>query len=138
MRVGVSRLPKSNDVVCGLHSAFQYGRTWALGDFTWKDPIAAKQAGMSLKDYVIGGMDPSFKLKLYRALRAMEDAGHMPGITTFGLFSKGSSGSPVVPLGIWLRLGRPLYPPRPYGRRASAPVLHDGAAYGAGRCNLRG
>jgi hypothetical protein len=37
---------------------------------------------MSLKDYVIGGMDPNFKLKLYRAVRAMEDAGHMPGITS--------------------------------------------------------
>ena len=37
---------------------------------------------MSLKDYVIGGMDPGFKLKLYRALRAMDDAGHMPGITS--------------------------------------------------------
>src|SRR5215204_2112374 len=37
---------------------------------------------MSLKDYVIGGMDPDFKLKLYRAFRAMESAGHMPGITS--------------------------------------------------------
>ena len=55
---------------------------YVLGDFTWKDPIAAKKAGISLKDYVIGGMDPGFKLKLYRALRAMEDAGHMPGITS--------------------------------------------------------
>ena len=55
---------------------------YVLGDFTWKDPIAAKKAGMSLKDYVIGGMDPSFKLKLYRALRAMDDAGLMPGITS--------------------------------------------------------
>ena len=55
---------------------------YVLGDFTWKDPIAAKKAGMSLKDYVIGGMDPGFKLKLYRALRAMDDAGHMPGITS--------------------------------------------------------
>jgi hypothetical protein len=27
-------------------------------------------------------MDPGFKLKLYRALRAMDDAGHMPGITS--------------------------------------------------------
>jgi hypothetical protein len=52
------------------------------GDFTWKDPIAAQRAGMSLKDYVIGGMDRSFKLKLFRALRAMEDAGHLPGITS--------------------------------------------------------
>jgi hypothetical protein len=55
---------------------------YVAGDFTWKDPIAAKKAGMSLKDYVIGGIDPGFKLKLYRALRAMEDAGHMPGITS--------------------------------------------------------
>ena len=52
------------------------------GDFTWKDPIAAQRAGMSLKDYVIGGMDRGFKLKLYRALRAMDDAGLMPGITS--------------------------------------------------------
>jgi hypothetical protein len=51
-------------------------------DFTWKDPIAAQGAGMSLKDYVIGGMDRGFKLKLYRALRAMDDAGFMPGITS--------------------------------------------------------
>jgi hypothetical protein len=55
---------------------------YVVGDFTWKDPIAARRAGMSLKDYVIGGMDPGFKLKLYRALRAMDDAGLMPGITS--------------------------------------------------------
>jgi len=52
------------------------------GNFTWKDPIAAQKAGMSLKDYVIGGMDRGFKLKLYPALRAMDDAGLMPGITS--------------------------------------------------------
>jgi hypothetical protein len=51
-------------------------------DFTWKDPIAAEKAGMSLKDYVIGGLDRRFKLKLYHALRAMDDAGLMPGITS--------------------------------------------------------
>jgi hypothetical protein len=51
-------------------------------DFTWKDPIAAQKAGMSLKDYVIGGMDRSFKRKLYHALRAMDDAGFSPGITS--------------------------------------------------------
>jgi hypothetical protein len=55
---------------------------YVLGDFTWKDPIAAQRAGMSLKDYVIGGMDRGFKRKLFRALRAMDDAGHMPGITS--------------------------------------------------------
>ena len=55
---------------------------YVLADFTWKDPIAAQKVGMSLKDYVIGGMDRRFKLKLYYALRAMDDAGHMPGITS--------------------------------------------------------
>src|SRR5258708_27437298 len=37
---------------------------------------------MSLKEYVIGGMDRGFKLKLFRALRAMDEAGLMPGITS--------------------------------------------------------
>jgi hypothetical protein len=55
---------------------------YVLGDFTWKDPAAAKRVGMSLKDYVIGGMDRSFKLKLFRAVYAMEQAGLMPGITS--------------------------------------------------------
>jgi hypothetical protein len=51
-------------------------------DFGWKDPIAAQKAGMSLKDYVIRGMDGGFKRKLYNALRAMDDAGFSPGITS--------------------------------------------------------
>jgi hypothetical protein len=51
-------------------------------DFTWKDPKAAEKAGMSLMDYVIGGMDRSFKLKLYHALRALDEAGLAPGITS--------------------------------------------------------
>ena len=51
-------------------------------DFAWKDPKAAQKAGMSLMDYVIGGMDRSFKLKLYGALRAMDAAGLEPGITS--------------------------------------------------------
>jgi hypothetical protein len=55
---------------------------YVVADFTWKDPIAAQKAGMSLKDYVIGGMDRRFRLKLYHALRAMDDAGFMPGITS--------------------------------------------------------
>jgi hypothetical protein len=44
-------------------------------DFTWKDPKAAQKAGMSLMDYVIGGMDRSFKLRLYHALHALDDVG---------------------------------------------------------------
>ena len=51
-------------------------------DFTWKDPAAAEKAGMPQMDYVIGGMDPDFKLRLYHALRAMDDAGLGPGITS--------------------------------------------------------
>ena len=51
-------------------------------DFTWKDPKAAQKVRMSLMDYVIGGMDRSFKLKLYDALRAMDDAGLSPGMTS--------------------------------------------------------
>jgi hypothetical protein len=51
-------------------------------DFGWKDPKAAQKAGMSLKDYVIGGMNRDFRGKLYNALRAMDDAGLSPGITS--------------------------------------------------------
>jgi len=51
-------------------------------DFGWKDPAAAEKAGMSLKDFVIGGMDRGFKRKLYHALHAMDDAGLSPGLTS--------------------------------------------------------
>ena len=55
---------------------------YVVADFGWKDPIAAQKVGMSMKDYVIGGMDREFKLKLFRAMRAMDEAGFMPGITS--------------------------------------------------------
>jgi hypothetical protein len=51
-------------------------------DFTWKDPKAAERSGMPMMDYVIGGMDRGFKLKLFRALYAAEAAGLQPGITS--------------------------------------------------------
>jgi hypothetical protein len=51
-------------------------------DYTWKDPAAAQKAGMSLSEYVIGGMDHDFKQTLYHALRALDDAGLAPGITS--------------------------------------------------------
>lgn len=51
-------------------------------DFTWKDPKAAERAGMPMKDYVIGGMDRRFKLKLFHMLHAAEAAGLSPGITS--------------------------------------------------------
>jgi hypothetical protein len=51
-------------------------------DFTWKDPKAAERARMSMIDYVIGGMEKSFKLKLFHMLQAAENAGLEPGITS--------------------------------------------------------
>jgi hypothetical protein len=45
------------------------------GDFTWKDPAAAKQMGIPLPDYVIGGMDPEFREQLYHVGRAMDAEG---------------------------------------------------------------
>jgi hypothetical protein len=51
-------------------------------DFGWKDPKAAEKAGLSMMDYVIGGMDRSFKLKLFHTLHAAEAAGLSPGITS--------------------------------------------------------
>jgi hypothetical protein len=51
-------------------------------DFTWKDPKAAEKARMPMMDYVIGGMDRSFKLELFHTLRAAEEAGLSPGITS--------------------------------------------------------
>ena len=51
-------------------------------DFTWKDPKAAEKAGMPMMDYVIGGMDRGFKVKLFHALHAAEQAGLSPGIAS--------------------------------------------------------
>jgi hypothetical protein len=51
-------------------------------DFGWKDPKAAERAGLSMMDYVIGGMDRRFKLKLFHTLRAAEAVGLSPGITS--------------------------------------------------------
>ncbi len=51
-------------------------------DFAWKDFKAAENAGMPVPDYVIGGMDREFKLKLFHLLRAADDAGLSPGITS--------------------------------------------------------
>ena len=47
----------------------------STGDFTWKDPTAAKRMGLSMADYVIGGMDPGFRERLYKAGRAMDADG---------------------------------------------------------------
>jgi hypothetical protein len=51
-------------------------------DFGWKDPKAAKNVSMSLADYVIGGVDRDFRLRLFSMLQAAERAGLAPGITS--------------------------------------------------------
>src|SRR5438874_2427018 len=51
-------------------------------DFTWKDPHAAEKAGMSVAQYVIGGIDRGFKVRLYHLFRALDDAGLAPGMTS--------------------------------------------------------
>jgi hypothetical protein len=50
-------------------------KTDSSGDFTWKDPAAAKKRGISLQSYVIGGMDPDFREQLYHAGHAMDATG---------------------------------------------------------------
>jgi hypothetical protein len=60
-------------------------KTWTVSvdeDFGWKDPKAAKNASMSLADYVIGGVDRNFRLRLFSMLHAAEQAGLAPGITS--------------------------------------------------------
>jgi D-alanyl-D-alanine carboxypeptidase len=55
---------------------------FVVEDFTWKDPDAAKKAGMSVAQYVIGGMDRAFKGRLYHLFRALDEAGLAPGMTS--------------------------------------------------------
>src|SRR6202045_3927922 len=59
MRVTVKKKGHTRTVVKGVTKL-------AEEDFTWKDPQAAQRAGMSLADYVIGGMDRDFKVRLYQ------------------------------------------------------------------------
>jgi len=75
IKVKVKKKDKTQTVVKTLTK-------YVTEDFGWKDPKAAQKAGMSLKDYVIGGMDRDFRAKLYNALHAMDDAGFSPGITS--------------------------------------------------------
>ncbi len=51
-------------------------------DFGWKDAKAADKIDMPMMDYVIGGMDRAFKLRLFYMLHAAEEAGLSPGITS--------------------------------------------------------
>ncbi|MGY3587574.1 hypothetical protein ACVIGB_003374 [Bradyrhizobium sp. USDA 4341] len=51
-------------------------------DFAWRDIRAAERVDMPMMDYVMRGVDRSFKLKLFHALLAAEQAGLSPGITS--------------------------------------------------------
>jgi hypothetical protein len=86
-KIDTVKMPKQTKVTVKkkdgkTRTVTQTTMTFVTDDFTWKDPAAAERSGMSPMDYVIGGMDHGFKQKLYRALRAMDDAGLMPGITS--------------------------------------------------------
>jgi hypothetical protein len=83
----LARLPRRNDgrpnggvldpVDAYLWEVYQRKpiKSDATGNFTWKDSAAAKRSGMSLKAYVIGGMDPDFREQLYHAGHAMDASG---------------------------------------------------------------
>jgi hypothetical protein len=45
------------------------------GDFSWKDPAAAKRMGKTLQSYVIMGMEVDFRELVYHAGKAMDAAG---------------------------------------------------------------
>ncbi len=81
----IKELEKRNITVKRKGKMVTVGRTFTKlvdEDFAWKDPKAAERAGMSMMDYVIGGMDRRFKLKLFHTLHAAEAAGLSPGITS--------------------------------------------------------
>jgi hypothetical protein len=69
--------PEMDEVNQYLWSVYQRTTTKhdGTGDFTWKDVAAAARMGISLGDYVIGGMDRDFRELLYRAGLAMDAAG---------------------------------------------------------------
>ena len=66
-----------DEVKAYLWSAYQRSPTKVdgHGDFTWKDVSAAGHAGLSIEDYVIGGIDPDFRELLFAAGHAMDAAG---------------------------------------------------------------
>jgi hypothetical protein len=45
------------------------------GDFTWKDTAAAITFGLTVEDYVIGGIDPDFRELLFAVGHAMDAGG---------------------------------------------------------------
>jgi hypothetical protein len=66
-----------DEVKSYLWSVYQRSsaKTDSHGDFTWKDVAAADVWGLSMEDYVIGGMDPDFRELLFAVGRAMDADG---------------------------------------------------------------
>jgi hypothetical protein len=66
-----------NQVDQYLWSVYQRSGTKrdSTGDFTWKDEAAASRLGLSIQEYVIGGMDPDFRELLYDVGHAMDADG---------------------------------------------------------------
>jgi hypothetical protein len=77
---GTAVLPEAPDldeVGQYLWNVYQRSHTKldSRGDFTWKDAVAAVRLGLSIRDYVIGGMDPDFRELLFHLGHAMDAAG---------------------------------------------------------------
>jgi hypothetical protein len=66
-----------DEVKAYLWSVYQRSPTKVdgRGDFTWKEVSAAGRSGLSVEDYVIGGLDPDFRELLFVAGHAMDAAG---------------------------------------------------------------
>src|ERR1700722_19405882 len=66
--------PSVDEVNQYLWSVYQRTSTKldSHGDFTWKDAAAAARLGLSIQDYVIGGMDADFRELLFHIGQAMD------------------------------------------------------------------
>jgi hypothetical protein len=76
-RPGVRSLALPNDIDAYLWEVYQRQpvKKDRGGDFSWKDPAAAKRMGKTLQAYVILGMDADFRELVYHAGKAMDAAG---------------------------------------------------------------
>jgi hypothetical protein len=70
------RVPDLDQVREYLWSVYQRSgaKLDSHGDFTWKDAAAAARLGLSIEEYVIGGMDPDFREQLFAAGQALDAA----------------------------------------------------------------
>jgi hypothetical protein len=77
IRAGRPQVPRVDEVDGYLWSVYQRSGTKldSHGDFTWKDAAAAARMDLSIREYVIDGMDPDFRELLFHAGQAMDAAG---------------------------------------------------------------